>query len=128
MVRHDGRLRYIEDIKNFPEMMKNQHKKEGEARFSHSHKGELITEAVLDPKVRSNNKDMNTVKIIQYLRKIGCNFEKIKNNGKAEVTFFDIKNANKCLDVSRKEINKIVNFYIPNRVKRCRGIISDRLG
>lgn len=66
-------------------------------------------------------------KIIQYLRKIGCNFEKIKNNGfgKAKITFFDTKNANKCLEISRKEINKTIDFYIPNRVKRCRGIISD---
>lgn len=52
--------------------MKNQFRKEGESRFAHSHKGELILEAILDPKVTSNNKDTNTVKVIQYLKKIGC--------------------------------------------------------
>lgn len=35
MVRHEGKLTYIEDIKNYNEVMKNQFKKEGEARFRH---------------------------------------------------------------------------------------------
>lgn len=78
MVRYEGRMRYVEDIKNFQKIMKNRNRKEEEASNSH----EPILEAVFDPRVRSNNKDMNTViKIIQYLRKIGCSFEKIKNNG-----------------------------------------------
>lgn len=127
MVRIDGKLQYVEEIKNYSDIMKNQGKKEGEFRFAHSHKGELIVEAMLDPKVRSNNRDTNTVKIIQYLRRIGCNFDRIKNSGygKAEVKFFDIKNANKCLDINKHESDKTIDFYIPNRVKRCRGIISD---
>lgn len=52
MVRYEGRMRYVEDIKNYPEIMKNQNRKVEEARFNNSHKGKPIIEAILDPRVR----------------------------------------------------------------------------
>lgn len=104
MVKHEGILKYIEEIKHYEEILKNQARQEEESRFSNLHRGEPILEAVLAASVRTNNKDMNTVKIIQYVKKLGCKIDKVKHNGfgKAEVTFIDIRNANKCLEKSRK--------------------------
>lgn len=128
MVKHEGKQKYVEDIRNYEDIIKNQVKKEEDIRFNSSHRGEPILEAVFDPRVRTSNKNANTVKIIQYIKKLGCNIERIKNSGfgKAEVTFIDVKNANKCIEKSQKDVKGCVKVYIPNRVKRySRGIIKD---
>lgn len=127
MIRHEGRLRYIEDIKDYEEVIKNQHKNEEVRKFNASHRGIPILEVVLNPRLRSSDKDTNTVKIIQHIKKLGCNVERIKNCGfgKAEVAFIDVKNANKCIEKCSKDIKRDVQAYIPNRAQRCRGIIKD---
>lgn len=81
MIRHDGSLKYIEDIKNYEEIIKNQVRQEEESRFSNSHRGEPILEAILAANARTNNKDANTLKIIQYIKRLGCNIDKVKYNG-----------------------------------------------
>lgn len=64
---------------------------------------------------------------MQYIERTGCKIEKIKSCGfaKAEITFLDIKNTNECLDLNRKDTENTVKCYIPNRVKRCRGVLKD---
>lgn len=101
MVRHEGRMKYIEQIKNMQEYIRSQGRKEESYRFDNLHKGEIMLEAVLDTKERVNNRNMNTVRIIQYMKKIGCSYDKIKHCGfgKAEVIFKNVKDANKTLDV-----------------------------
>lgn len=63
MVRHNGKLKYIEDIKDFQELDKSKEKKEEIARFNSSLRGAPILEAELIPRSRTNNKDANTLKI-----------------------------------------------------------------
>lgn len=87
----------------------------------------MIVLAILNNRNRSNNKDANIIKITNFLIKNGIKIDNIKSDGfgKAKVTFLEVAQANKCLAINKGKEEPFVRFVIPNRVRKCRGIISD---
>lgn len=59
--------------------------------------------------------------------KNGIKIKSIKGDGfgKAEVTFLEVAQANKCLDISKGKEDPFIKFVIPNRVRKIKGIIAD---
>lgn len=125
MVRINGVLKYVEN--EGKEGGQVEVAKEGEDRFKSSYKGRLIVVAVLNARYRSYNKESNVNKIMNYLVKKGIKVESIKGEGfgKAEIVFFDVVQANKCLDLDKGQEDPFIKFVIPNRVRKVKGIIAD---
>lgn len=123
MIRIKAVLRYLEE----GEIVEEQTEKEKENRFKRTHKGKIIVIVSLNSRNRTIDKDRNVMKITNYLMKNGIKLDSIKSSGfgKAEITFIDIVHANRCLDLNNKEGELLVKFVIPNRIKKCKGIIKD---
>lgn len=123
MVRIKGVLRYLEE----GEIVEEQTEIETEDRFKSTHKGKIIVIASLNSRNRTMDKDRNVMKITNYLMKNGIKLDSVRSGGfgKAEITFIDIVQANRCLDLNKKEGELLVKFVIPNRIKKCKGIIKD---
>lgn len=67
------------------------------------------------------------MKITNFIVKKGIKVDSVKGCGfgKAEVTFRDIVQANRCLELDKNSENPLVKFVILNRIRKCKGIIKD---
>lgn len=74
---------------------------------------------------KANKKEGNRVKIASLINKIGIKVKEIKNRGfgRAKVYYNDILQANRLIQEGEK--CEKANFYIPRKVKKIKGIISD---
>lgn len=122
MIRDKGVLRYVRE----GEVVTRTKNVNCEERFRASQKGNIVTVAILNSRHRSNSTS-NIIKITNYLKKHNIKIDSIKSCGfgKAEITFLDVVNANRSLDLNKVSEDPLVKFFIPSRVKICRGIIKD---
>lgn len=74
MVRYNGTLIYEEEITD----KGNKEEKSYEQRFSNSHKEEIILEATFDWSNRAKSKEVNIVKITNFLVKFGFKVDKVR--------------------------------------------------
>lgn len=127
MVKHESSLRYIEEIKNYEEVIRKKNSNKEGKKFGVAHRGALILEAVLNPNLRTGDKNVNMVKITQHIKRLECSIEKVKSSGfkRAEITFIDGKNANKCIERCNKDMKQSAQVYILTRAQRIKGIIKD---
>lgn len=100
MKREKGVLKYCENVEERNEEVEII----SADRFKSSHKRKIMVIAVLNPRNRTNNKDVNLIKITNFIVKTGTRIESIKGSsfGKAEVTFIHVIQANKCSDLRKK--------------------------
>ncbi|XP_036138910.1 E3 ubiquitin-protein ligase BRE1A-like [Monomorium pharaonis] len=124
MIRSNGRLVYEGDCR-----IDDKDRTIEKERFKINHKEEIGLEAVIQQKGRTNNKAHNVTRIAMYMVKKGYKVQDIVSIGhnKAMVYFRNIEEANRCLEQEEKgkREDKMVSFSIPNRSKRCKGVISD---
>lgn len=125
MVRVKEVLKYVDEIEGTRGQIEIG--EETEERFKSTFKGKTVVAAILNNRFRSNIKEANVNKIMNFLAKKDIKIESIRGEGfgKAEVTFFDVVQANKWLDVNKGQEDPMVKFIIPSRVKRVKGIITD---
>lgn len=112
---------YKEEINNRVDQIKNE--VNDNIKFDSNHKGEIIVETILQPNYKANNKEANKVRA-NYLAKVGCKIEKIKNSGSGEVKIYfkDIVQVNRCIDRENNDLKSKVKFIILNGVKRVKGL------
>lgn len=85
-------------------------------------------EASLSPSAKTSCKETNKVKMLNYVYEKGYKVIEINNSrfGRLDLFFDNFQEANRCLlDKKSGRLEKTVEFIIPNRIKRCKGVITD---
>lgn len=123
MIRFKNRLKYVEEV----DEKNNENNVVSEKGFSSNHTGDIVVVASLNSKFCSKNKVQNSLKIANNLHKFGVKVSKIRSIdfNKVDVYFNNVVEANKCLELEEGKEEKKVIYSIPNRIKRCKGVISD---
>jgi len=123
MIRFKNRLKYVEEV----DEKNNENNVVAEKGFSSNHTEDIVVVASLNSKFCSKNKVQNSLKIANNLHKFGVKVSKIRSIGfnKVDVYFNNVVEANKCLELKKSKEEKKVIYSIPNRIKRCKGVISD---
>lgn len=94
--------------------------------YKYSHIGFKVVEASLIPSVRDNNNEANNSMILGYVYSQGYKVMEVKESGygRVDLVFDNYHEANKCFRDKGEEggTGKFINFSIPNRSKRSKGI------
>lgn len=120
MVRTEKRgLRYEADLS----IQEKKYLEEDQKRYSGTHVGLKIVDAVLDPSARSGSSENNKAKILRYVYGRGYKVNEAKSRGFArlELLFANHIDANRILD-DKHSVN--IAFRIPSRAKTCIGMIN----
>lgn len=95
--------------------------------YSHTHIGLKVVEASLIPSRESNN-ETNKTKMLRYVNGQVYRIVEARESGfgRIDLHFDGYQEANRCFRDKRKGggDGKVINFTIPNRSKRCKGVIS----
>lgn len=117
-------MKYEEDL---TEEERAQRGKQGEI-YKHTRNGLKVVEAFLAPSAKTSCKETNKVKMLNYVYEKGYKVIEINNSrvGRLDLFFDNFQEANRCsLDKKSGRLEKTVEFIIPNRIKRCKGVITD---
>lgn len=96
-----------------------------EEKYKHTHVGVKIIEASLILSVRVSNNETNKAIILRYCMNKVTGFHKSLIAGLAGWHFESYQETNKCLkDKGLVEGEVYIKFSIPDRLKRCKGIIT----
>ncbi|KMQ84205.1 nucleic-acid-binding protein from mobile element jockey [Lasius niger] len=123
MIINKDRLRYEEEIGDKDrEILENRN-----YRFKSGHRGEIMVKANVDSKYSLKSRAHNAIKIASLIYRIGIKIEKIRNIGFSRSIIYckNIVEANRCLDLGKGTEEQQIHFSIPNRVKRCKGVITE---
>lgn len=118
----DGRMLYEDLVVN-----EGENKIIHETCYKSSHKGEIIVQAKIKDKYKAKSKAYNLVKIAREVCRTGIRIRGIKSCRFeiADLRFANIIEANKCLNLGRGKEEYQVEYSIPRRVTRIKGVISD---
>lgn len=126
MIRTKRDLKHEEDLTE-------EHRKYTEGRedfYSHTHIGLKVVEASLEasPSARESNNETNETKMLRYVNGQVYRIVEARESGfgRIDLHFDGYQEANRCFGDKREGggDGKIINFTIPNRSKRCKGVIS----
>lgn len=85
-------------------------------------------EASLIPSARESNNETNKTKMLRYVNGQVYRIVEARESGfgRIDLHFDGYQEANRCFRDKREGggDGKVINFTIPNRSKRCKGVIS----
>lgn len=95
--------------------------------YKSSHRGDILVQAKIKEKYKDKSKTNNMIKIAREVNRAGLRTRGIKSCGLAiaDIRFGNIIDANKCLNLGKDREDSQVDYSIPKRIMRIKGVISD---
>lgn len=124
MIRTRHGMRYVEDLSENDKKYLDRR----EDTYKHTHIGLKVVEASLISSAREGNNESNKTVILRYVYKQGYRVSEVKTSGfgRVDLVFDSIHEANRCLNDKGEGggDGKYINFSIPSRSRKCKGIIT----